>query len=155
MKHGLDNAEVWFWPKVEVRRPSECWPWTSRTENGYGRVWSEGKQWRAHQLAYRLAHGDPKGIVCHKCANRLCCNPAHLYDGTPLSNTQDRRAMGVSTSRAGALNHQAKLTMKQARAIRASSRPSSELAAKYGVSFRTVWLIRTGKSYVEHDSEGG
>lgn len=81
-----------------------CWEWQGATANGYGRV----KVWRkvvsAHRLAFQLANSevDVKGFdVCHRCDNRRCCNPEHLFKGTRSDNMQDCK-------RKGRLNHTVK-----------------------------------------------
>lgn len=146
--HLLATADSWFWPHVDRSAgDGRCWPWRGRTERGYGRIWVGGKQLRSHQIAYRLLKGPPKRMVLHKCGNRRCCNGDHLYDGTTLDNTRDRRAMGVSTSYPGERGSAAKFTNDQARKIRASLERSSILAARYSVTRQTIWHIRTAQTY--------
>jgi hypothetical protein len=37
----------------------------------------------------------PKGMqVCHKCDVGFCCNPSHLFLGTPQDNTDDKIKKG-------------------------------------------------------------
>lgn len=81
-----------------------CWEWQGATASGYGRV----KVWRkvvsAHRLAFQLANPDVDvtGLdVCHRCDNRKCCNPEHLFKGTRSENMQDCK-------RKGRLNHTVK-----------------------------------------------
>lgn len=64
-----------------VHRTDTCWVWTGRkTEDGYGLFHQDGKQRRAHRVAYERAHGPiPEGaLIDHICRTRDCVNPEHL-----------------------------------------------------------------------------
>jgi hypothetical protein len=82
-----------FWSYVDKRNNiEECWNWLKcKTSNGYGQIWINGKMENSHRIAWILTFGEiPKGLfICHHCDNKLCCNPNHLFLGTPKDNTQD------------------------------------------------------------------
>lgn len=90
------NAET-FWALVERGAADKCWPYKGpKTPRGYGAITYLKKSWRAHRLAWTLTKGPiPAGqVVCHKCDNPPCCNPAHLFLGTNGDNTRDAKRKG-------------------------------------------------------------
>lgn len=87
-----------------------CLVWTGyRCPKGYGKIRRGGRGTSsagAHRVAYELTNGTvPDGLyVCHRCDNPPCCNPAHLFLGTPNDNVQDciqkgrRKPRGIATN---------------------------------------------------------
>lgn len=119
--------------------------------HGYGKVTYKGEEWLAHRLSYAKAHGLSKAqmkniCVLHRCDNRPCTNPEHLFSGTKGDNARDRNEKGRTTR--GEQCYNAKLTEKTVREIRsAASLPGAnqhEIAKKYGVSNKTISKVVTG-----------
>ena len=64
-------------------------------KGGYGVYGGEKLQY-AHRVAYEEHYGEiPEGkLVLHKCGNKSCINPKHLYAGTDKENAADRERHG-------------------------------------------------------------
>lgn len=121
-----------------------CWIWLGAMGgNGYGSTWLTGRVVGAHRAAWLVWRGEiPSGKhVCHRCDVRQCINPDHLFLGTRTENMRD----AVSKGRIG--HHTARLTFKDAEAIRGSQARGVELAKRYGVSQNIICNIRSGRSY--------
>ena len=140
-----EQAVKRFWSKVD--RSGDCWTWQAATDRyGYGASCHNGRQMKAHRLAYLLFVGPlPAGPICHRCDNPPCVRPEHLFAGTPAINNRDRAAKGRSGDQSGERASRTKLCADDVRDIRrtyAKGRASQrELAARFGVSQTTIMLI--------------
>ena len=89
-----------FWSKVYIPEdnPDACWLWKAGNHKGYGAFKVDSKYTKAHRFSFLQAGGVLVGErkwVLHKCNNRSCVNPNHLYAGTLSDNTQDMILAGM------------------------------------------------------------
>ncbi len=90
----------------------------------------------------------PDILVCHKCDNRACVNPSHLFLGTHLDNLRDAAIKGRTLT--GEKNNRAKLTNEKVLCIRqllASGRSAHSIAPEFGVTDRVILLIKRRETW--------
>lgn len=130
----------------------DCWLWGgSLNEDGYGvvTVLSAGKAkgYYAHVVSWEHANQasiiGPHVCVCHRCDNRWCTNPRHLWLGTRGDNVRDAAQKG--RMHRGQKNGTVKLTEEAVRAIRDAVEDGEEqdaVARRFGVSQANVsWIV--------------
>lgn len=148
--------------------PSSCWAWQRAVgTNGYGFIGFGGHGViTAHRASWLLHHSDPgEQMVLHKCDNRRCVNPEHLYLGSAKDNAADLMTRGtpyleirkhitpdverrrIANLPHGAAHHRsaAKLTEDQVRSVRGAAGSQRAIAKRFGVSQQLVSKIKSGK----------
>lgn len=154
---GKVSLEARFWSRVD--KSGECWMWTGKVgqPHGYGRVWADGKERRAHRVSYEITYGQiPDGMcVCHKCDTPLCVRPEHLFLGNAEDNVRDCVQKG--RARHGILlgeeNGSSVLTAEQVANIRAEYATGNytftAIAKTYGVQRTAIARIVKGITWKE------
>jgi hypothetical protein len=96
-----------FWSKVE--KTEICWNWMGALcSSGYGNFITSDRRWSgAHRLSWEWANGPiPAGLcVLHRCDNRKCVRPEHLFLGSEGDNTNDMVAKGRANFGGGRKTH--------------------------------------------------
>lgn len=137
-----------------IDKNGECWVWTGgHSACGYGCFKPADKQVLAHRYSYEQHVGPiPTGhFVLHRCDNKSCVNPAHLFTGTQRDNMQDMKAKG--RHQYGERSSRAKLTEAQAREILLSTELPSVAAKRFNISHMTVRHIRKGRLWAHLQQE--
>lgn len=113
--------------------------------SGYGKIGSGGHSGRtlsAHRAAWEIVHGEIPGKlqVLHRCDNKKCVNPQHLFLGTQSDNILDCIRKGRAVR---------KLTDAEVLQIRQlySPRMSQRLADQFSVCASTVLRIVQRQSW--------
>lgn len=141
--------------KSRVLIQDGCWNWQGSICpcTGYGKISVHDRPIGTHRLSYELFCGPiPRGMsVLHKCDNRRCINPDHLFLGSQVENVRDmwNKGRGVKPpTHFGVSNSNATLTdgqVDQLRSEYASKKiKQRDLAKKYGISQSTVWRLVHG-----------
>lgn len=103
-----------------------------------------------HTLSFRHFKGPiPEGVlVCHRCDNRKCCNPEHLFLGDYSVNqadmaSKDRVAFGDR-------HYNARLTSEDVLAIykmHRNGKSQVSIAKCFDVSHGTIYSVTNGKTW--------
>lgn len=156
-KHGttdyvgrqIISVEIRFWKRVN--KTDGCWVWTGGTTTaGYGKIGLGGRggeQRDTHRFSWEMHFGEiPDGLcVLHKCDNKPCVRPDHLFLGTHSDNMIDAYDKGIMKK--GSARSDAKINENMAKEIRESKENGTTLAAKFGVSDALIYRIRKNKTW--------
>ena len=136
-----------------VDRGPGCWGWNGYVDRqGYGRLMIPGGPTRAHRLSYKFHCGEiPQGkYVLHRCDNRQCTNPEHLYVGDHAQNMVDKKERGrcyTGGPPKGEEHKLSKFTNADIALIRASALSNQALAQKYDASHSTIGMIKRRETW--------
>ena len=159
-----------FHNRVNISFITGCWEWTGgKKVDGYGIFGSirdkklNNKYQTSHRMSWLIHYGEiPIGLfVCHKCDNRVCCNPDHLFLGTQKENIADmikkhryvkgKIYKGIESCQYGENSPFHKLTTEKVLEIRkykeTGNYSSKVLGDVYGVSGTTIDKICNGEKW--------
>lgn len=156
----LRPLEERFWARVT--KTDSCWNWSPVAGEGYGIITLPRKSGvvLAHRLLWEWTNGPiPKGQhVCHRCDNRACVNPSHLFLGSARDNHLDAVKKGRKPTHPqrkswpkNEAHWAARLSdadVSEIRRRRAVAKPQTyrELAERFGVSRRHIIRIAKNES---------
>jgi hypothetical protein len=143
---AYDAAAELFYSRVDKKSEEECWPWKGAlNSSGYGTFRLNGLKMGAHAASWLIYRGDKdkKLIVLHKCDNRACVNPAHLYLGTYSDNNSDRasRKPNEQGGHTSPITIEERIRIKE---LRSSGLSLREITAKVGYVPSTIYKITKG-----------
>ena len=130
--------------------PGSCWEWTAgKNEHGYGRIYDQCTRY-AHHIAWELFRGPiPAGNqVLHRCDNRGCVRPDHLFLGTNADNQRDKKEKGRAAK--GTDNGRAKLNPTKVRKIRrliAEGNTKMGVAREFEVDTKAIYKILSRETW--------
>ena len=136
-----------------------CFEVTSHKPNiyGYPPLYYHGRSCHAHRCIWTECFGDPGELcVLHRCDNRLCINPEHLFLGTRPDNVRDMDQKGRRNFTSGEQSTLSKLTTREVIEIRSRYIPYDQvnggaaLGREFGVERMTINLIVRNKKW-KHD----
>jgi hypothetical protein len=116
--------------RVDAAGSDGCWTWLGALRSGYGIAKRSGRILAVHRAALSMRLGRDLGrdeVACHRCDNRACVNPDHLFAGSLSDNMRDASSKGRLDK---------KLAVEEVRLIQAMSGrgiTEEEIARKFRV----------------------
>lgn len=139
--------------RVKKNEKTGCWEYTgSLNGKGYGVLSINKTSVKAHRVSYEEFVGRIPGdlFVLHKCDNRKCVNPKHLFLGTHIENMQDMVRKGRSLRKPGSKQPNSKLKESDISTIRSrlsSGESSKDISVSYSVTRTTISRIKNNKAW--------
>jgi hypothetical protein len=141
-----------LWSRIEVKGPDECWPWVGSCSHGYGGFTFLGEPYKAAREALKELKGDSELHALHSCDNPPCCNPSHLFWGTPKDNSDDKIAKGRHNGPKGDTHGKAVINSAKAKEIKLLLQQGArqkDIAAIFNVKVSVITDIKRGHSWKE------
>jgi hypothetical protein len=152
------NLRKRFQKFVKYNESNGCLEWTGAIHSlGYGVISVGNKQLKAHRASLLLCNRlRPNKFVCHRCDNRKCVNPKHLFIGTPKMNINDAILKGRFSM--GESHYSTKLKIRDITAMRLLKKngyPSHWISKLWNIGDTTVRKILKNETWKNFNEEEG
>ena len=127
--------------------PKSCvlWPY-AKDQNGYAKIWVDGRMQPVNRIVCEAAHGpppSPKHQAAHRCGRSSCISPFCLRWATRRENEADKLIHGTASR--GERQGSSKLKTRDVEEIRSvyatGNSSHAKLAKRFGVSEKAIQLI--------------
>jgi hypothetical protein len=138
-----------FWEKVRNRNGGECWVWDgAQSGNGYGQFRCFDKTMYAHIISWIMHYGlVPEGkFILHKCDNKRCVNPLHLYTGNRSDNANDWVSRSPNACKGKRYSKFSSLDVLHMKDLRLRNLSYERIGIVFKVDAKTVWNILNGRT---------
>jgi hypothetical protein len=135
-----------FYKNIKIPNENGCMEWSKKTDrNGYVRFHTTDGPSLIHRYSYELHVGKiPDGIcVLHRCDNRKCVAPDHLFLGTKSDNGIDRDQKNRQAK--GETQGHSKLTTENVILIKHELKngiSAAKIARSFNVTRQAIGLIK-------------
>src|SRR5439155_8545818 len=104
----------------------------------------------AHRVSWIVHYGHipSQMLVLHKCDNRICVRPDHLFLGTYADNMHECIKKGRKKGKRGEASNFAKLSdiqILEIRRLRKLGMSPTLIAKQFGVTYGHIWCVVTRK----------
>ena len=153
---GTINIERIFLSKI--KKTDSCWEWDgTKNKSGYGTIHCRKLKQRcnlAHRFSWQFHNGEIPYDLCvlHKCDNRGCVNPSHLFLGTQADNIKDMMEKKRDRHPAKEKHHIAKINgeiVKQMKIMRSNGAIYKDIGEAFGIHLATARSAIIGKTWRE------
>ncbi len=135
-----------------VLRFEGCWGWKGKSKKGYPKMTCRKALGASlgHRASWIIHNGKIPDNLCvlHKCDNKICTNPEHLFLGTNIENVEDM--LNKKRNPIGSAVGTAKLNEDQIKEIKNLLKLGSSLksiADAFQVTSAAIYLIKKNRNW--------
>lgn len=135
----------------KVVKKNGCWDWNGYVlKTNYSLIRYGNTKIQSHRASWMIHVGEiPENLcVLHKCDNRRCTNPDHLFLGTRKENSTDMVNKGRSLK--GIKHNRNKLSEDDVRSVRKLINygvNDSIISKFFSVTPASIWFIKNGVTW--------